>query len=74
MKKSMPDWTNYWNDSTDLNNLLNAQDNIHEVYNEIRNSLKRVLMSEEMLEIQEALEQRIEELNRLNNSNQKRAA
>ena len=65
MKKNIPDWRNYWNDTTDLNLLLNARDNIHNVYNEIRSSIGRVLMSEEMLEIQEALEQRIDELQEL---------
>ena len=74
MKNKLPDWPNYWNDSTDLNYLLNVQENIHNVYNDIRNSLGRVLMSEEMLEIQEALELRIEELTKTSKPRQKIAA
>ena len=74
MKNKLPDWPNYWNDSTDLNYLLNVQENIHNVYNDIRNSLGRVLMSEEMLEIQESLELRIEELSKSSKARQKIAA
>ncbi|MBN2011744.1 hypothetical protein JW960_20615 [candidate division KSB1 bacterium] len=60
MKRKQPDWLNYWNSNDDLDYLLHAQDNIDEVYSDIRNSLGRALMSEEMLELQEALEERIE--------------
>ena len=62
MKNKQPDWLNYWNSNDDLDYLLHAQDNIDEVYNEIRSSIGRALMSEEMLELQESLEERIEVL------------
>ena len=62
MKKKQPDWLTYWDANDDLDYLLHAQDNIDEVYNEIRSSLGRALMSEEMLELQESLEERIEVL------------
>jgi len=64
MKKNSPHWLTYWDAETDLKYLLKARDNIHNVYSEIRSSIGRVLMSEEMLEIQESLEQRIDELSK----------
>lgn len=74
MKKKQPDWRNYWKDTDDLNLLLKARTNITETYSEIRNNIGRMLMSEEMLEIQESLEQRIEELKKEKKNKQKIAA
>ena len=62
MKRKQPNWLTYWNSNNDLDYLLYAQDNIDEVYTKIRNELGRSLMSEEMITLQEALEQRIEAL------------
>ena len=60
--KSLTDWKKEWHKSTDLNYLNNSLDHIDELYEQVRNSIGRILMSAEMLEIQEILEERIEEL------------
>ena len=62
MKRNSTNWLAYWDDAEDLKYLENARDNISQVYEEIKSSIGRTLMSEEMLEIQESLETRIEEL------------
>ena len=62
MKQRQPNWLTYWKSNNDLDYLLYAQDNIDEVYTKIRDDLGRSLMSEEMMTLQEALEQRIEDL------------
>jgi len=62
MKKKAPNWLTYWDQYTDLDQLLKFRDNISSVYDNIRATIGRVLMSEEMLEIQESLEERIEVL------------
>jgi hypothetical protein len=62
MKKKRPQWVTYWNNVEDLNYLVNAYQNISHTYSEIKNEIGRTLMSEELLEIQESLEQRIDEL------------
>lgn len=64
MKKKSPDWHTYWNEVNDLKYLEDARDNISQIYSDIRNSIGRALMSEEMLELQESLEARIEEIER----------
>lgn len=64
MRSKKPDWLNYWNEVEDLNILHNARKNISLTYSEIKNKIGRVLMSEEMLEIQESLEDRIDELSK----------
>jgi chaperonin cofactor prefoldin len=60
--KNLADWKKYWLQSTDLNALRKSLNHIDRVYEEVRNSIGRVLMSMEMIEIQEVLENRIEEL------------
>ena len=60
--KNLDDWIKIWNSSTDLDALKNDLEHIDQVYEEIRQSLGRVLMSAEMLEIQETIENRIDEL------------
>ncbi len=62
MKQKQLNWLKYWNNTEDLDYLIHAQENIDEVYAQLREELGRGLMSEEMLELQESLEQRIEEL------------
>jgi len=62
MKKNGIDWLNYWNDQSDLNTLKELRDNIDTVYEDIRQKIGRMLMSEEMLELQESLEERIDKL------------
>jgi hypothetical protein len=62
MKKNGIDWLNYWNDQDDLNTLKEMRDNIDSVYEDIRQKIGRMLMSEEMLELQESLEERIDKL------------
>ena len=65
MARKQPNWLTYWNSNNDLDYLLHAQDNIDEIYAKIRNDLGRSLMSEEMIELQESLEQRIEDLKKI---------
>ncbi|MHA1845693.1 MAG: hypothetical protein ACTSWE_15655 [Promethearchaeota archaeon] len=60
--KSLADWKKEWQTTTDLKSLKNTLDHIDELYEKVRNSIGRILMSSEMLEIQEILEDRIEEL------------
>ncbi|MBN1154389.1 hypothetical protein JXB12_05650 [candidate division KSB1 bacterium] len=60
MKRKAPNWHSYWDDYSNLNQLLKFRDNISNVYDNIRTTIGRVLMSEEMLEIQESLEERID--------------
>jgi len=60
--KNLADWKKLWLHSTDLNALRKSLNHIDKVYDEVRNSIGRVLMSMEMIEIQEILENRIEEL------------
>ena len=62
MKKNGIDWLNYWNNQNDLNTLKELRDNIDTVYEDIRQKIGRMLMSEEMLELQESLEERIDKL------------
>jgi len=74
MKQKRIDWKNYWKDANDLDFLMKAQADIGNVYNEIRNSLGRILMSEEMMKIQESLDSRIEELQQAIKKSAKKAA
>lgn len=60
--KSLSDWKKIWQQSTDLKALQNSMNQIDKLYEEVRDSLGRVLMSMEMIEIQEILDNRIEEL------------
>ncbi|UCE07169.1 MAG: hypothetical protein JSW07_03805 [bacterium] len=60
--KNLADWKKQWLQSTDLKALRKSLNHIDKVYEEVRNSIGRVLMSMEMIEIQEILENRIEEL------------
>ncbi len=60
--KKFADWKKNWKTSTNLKELTDSLDHIDELYEDVRNSLGRMLMSAEMLEIQEILEDRIEEL------------
>ena len=52
--------------SNDLKGLKNSLEHIDNLYEELRTSMGRVLMSMEMIEIQEILENRIEELENAN--------
>ena len=74
MRNNLPDWLNYWNDWEDLSALLKVRDNIDDVYDELRDSIGRALMSEEMLELQESLEKRIDDLTELEKREEKIAA
>jgi len=60
--KNLADWKKQWLQSNDLNALERSLNHIDKLYDEIRSSLGRVLMSMEMIEIQETLENRIEQL------------
>ncbi|MBC8186029.1 hypothetical protein H8E88_33520 [candidate division KSB1 bacterium] len=60
--KSLADWKKEWQHSTDLQTLQISIDHISELYEKVRNSIGRMLMSMEMIEIQEIIEDRIEEL------------
>ncbi len=60
--KSLADWKKEWQHSTDLHLLTHSMDHIDELYEKVRNSIGRMLMSMEMIEIQEIIEDRIEEL------------
>ncbi|NOZ60287.1 MAG: hypothetical protein GXO74_01260 [Calditrichaeota bacterium] len=60
--KNLDDWIKAWQTSSDLESLRNDLEHIDKVYENVRQELGRVLMSAEMLEIQEILENRIEEL------------
>lgn len=60
--KNLTDWKKIWQHSTDVNALQHSMNQIDKLYEEVRNSLGRVLMSMEMIEIQEVIENRIEEL------------
>lgn len=60
--KNLADWKKLWLQSNDLQNLTKSLNHIDKLYEEVRNSIGRVLMSMEMIEIQEILENRIEEL------------
>jgi hypothetical protein len=60
--KSLSDWKKIWQHSTDLEALQHSMTQIDKLYEEVRNSIGRVLMSMEMIEIQEILDNRIEEL------------
>ncbi len=65
MKKdltSLADWKKEWRNSTDLKSLKQSLDHIDELYEQVRNSIGRVLMSAEMMEIQEILEEKIDQL------------
>jgi len=65
MKKqyhNLAEWKKHWLHSTDLKALKQSLNHIDKLYEEVRNSIGRVLMSMEMIEIQEILENRIEEL------------
>ncbi|MBD3287990.1 hypothetical protein GF337_04230 [candidate division KSB1 bacterium] len=73
MKRNSTNWLTYWDDADDLKYLENALDNISQVYEEIKSSIGRTLMSEEMLEIQESLETRIEELEKSTEDSKKAA-
>ena len=60
--KNLADWKKFWLQSNDLQNLTKSLNHIDKLYEEVRNSIGRVLMSMEMIEIQEILENRIEQL------------
>jgi len=60
--KNLTDWKKQWLQSNDLNALKRSLNHIDKLYEEIRSSMGRVLMSMEMIEIQETLENRIEQL------------
>lgn len=60
--KSLADWKKEWQSATDLQTLKSSIDHIGELYEKVRNSIGRMLMSVEMIEIQEIIEGRIEEL------------
>ncbi len=60
--KNFAEWKKQLKQSTDLIALQRSLNHIDKLYEEVRNSLGRVLMSMEMIEIQEILENRIEEL------------
>ena len=60
--KNLADWKKEWQNSTDLTALDNALNHIDELYEMVRNSIGRILMSAEMIEIQEILEHKIDEL------------
>ncbi len=60
--KNFVDWKKQLKQSTDLIALNRSLNHIDSLYDEVRGSIGRVLMSMEMIEIQEILENRIEEL------------
>ena len=60
--KNLADWKKQWLQSNDLSALERSLSHIDKLYEEIRGSIGRVLMSMEMIEIQETLENRIEQL------------
>ncbi len=60
--KNFVDWKKQLKQSTDLIALKRSLNHIDSLYDEVRGSIGRVLMSMEMIEIQEILENRIEEL------------
>jgi hypothetical protein len=60
--QNLADWKKQWLHSTDLIALKMSLNHIDKLYEEVRNSIGRVLMSMEMIEIQEILENRIEQL------------
>ena len=60
--KNFVDWKKQLKQSTDLITLKKSLNHIDRLYDEVRGSIGRVLMSMEMIEIQEILENRIEEL------------
>ncbi len=60
--KNLADWKKQWLHSSDLVALKQSLNHIDKLYEEVRSSIGRVLMSMEMIEIQEILENRIEEL------------
>jgi len=60
--KNFVDWKKQLKQSTDLITLKTSLTHIDRLYDEVRGSIGRVLMSMEMIEIQEILENRIEEL------------
>jgi hypothetical protein len=61
-RKSLADWKKEWQNSTDLKSLTRSLDHIDELYEKVRNSIGRMLMSAEMMEIQEILEEKIDQL------------
>lgn len=60
--KNLADWKKEWLTSTDLKALKNSMEHADELYEKVRNSIGRMLMSVEMIEIQEIIEERIEKL------------
>ncbi len=68
--KSLADWKKEWQNSKDLKSLKISLEHIDELYEMVRNSIGRILMSAEMIEIQEIIENRIEKLT----SNQSKVA
>ncbi|MFZ5519394.1 MAG: hypothetical protein ACOY90_22365 [Candidatus Zhuqueibacterota bacterium] len=64
--KNFSDWKKLLLNSNDLAGLKTYLDNIDVLYGELRTSMGRVLMSMEMIEIQEILEERIEHLENAN--------
>ncbi len=66
--RNLADWKKQWQRSTDLKALQRSLKHIDQLYEEVRHSLGRVLMSMEMIEIQEVLENRIEELSSQQNA------
>jgi hypothetical protein len=60
--KNLTDWKKVWQHSADVEALQHSMNQIDKLYEEVRNSIGRVLMSMEMIEIQEIIENRIEAL------------
>ena len=61
-KKNLDDLLKVWQSSSDLKALQKDLEHIDAVFENVSSELGRALMSAEMLEIQETIENRIEEL------------
>jgi len=61
-QKSFSDWKKEWMNSNDIKALTRSLENVDQLYDTVRNSIGRILMSAEMIEIQEIIEERIEKL------------
>lgn len=57
-------WTKYWAQYNSLNELNEAYDHLDRVFHEIENTTGRILLSSDMVNIQETLIARIESLSR----------
>ena len=60
--KNVKDWKKSWLKSEDLDALEDLLNNVDTLYEEIRQSIGRVLLSTEMVEIQEVIDHRIVDL------------